>query len=97
MLRVAMDGHSLQPGFCEDTTRGIGVYARELVRALAARQYVALSLWFEPALPMLNGLIPAGVLTRSDMLYVKPKLAKFLREAAVLAEFSGALHGTAES
>ena len=64
VLRVGLDARSLQPGFREDSARGIGVYARELVRALAARHDVALTLWFEPALPVLNGLLPAGVLTR---------------------------------
>jgi glycosyltransferase involved in cell wall biosynthesis len=64
VLRVGVDARSLQPGFREDSARGIGVYARELLRVLAARQDVALTLWFEPALPVLNSLLPAGVLTR---------------------------------
>src|SRR6185369_10681613 len=64
VLRIGVDARSLQPGFREDSARGIGVYARELLRVLAARQDVALTLWFEPALPVLNGLVPAGVLTR---------------------------------
>src|SRR5262249_40010284 len=50
VLRVGVDARSLQPGFREDSARGIGVYARELVRALAARHDVALTLWVEPAL-----------------------------------------------
>ena len=64
VLRVGVDARSLQPGFRDDSARGIGVFARELLRVLAARQDLALTLWFEPALPVLNGLIPAGVLTR---------------------------------
>jgi len=64
VLRIGVDARSLQPGFREDSARGIGVYARELLRVLAARQDLALTLWFEPALPVLNGLVPPGVLTR---------------------------------
>jgi hypothetical protein len=64
VLRVGVDARSLQPGFREDSARGIGVYARELLRVLAGRKDLALALWFEPALPVLHGLVPPGVLTR---------------------------------
>ena len=92
VLRVAMDGRSLQPGFREDTARGIGVYARELVRALAARQDVALSLWFEPALPMLNGLIPAGVLTRRYARLPVPVHHRIASQWGVAAAVRGRQH-----
>ena len=65
VLRVGLDGRSLQGGFREDSGRGIGVYARELMRALAVRRDVALTLWLEPALPaMPNGFVPPGVTVR---------------------------------
>src|SRR5262249_1283677 len=49
----------------EDTGRGIGVYARELIRALAGRQDLALTLWFEPSLPPVpNGMVPPGATAR---------------------------------
>ncbi len=61
VLRVGLDGRPLQPGFREDSGRGIGVYARELLRALAVRHDLAITLWFEPALPVPDGLVPPGV------------------------------------
>lgn len=61
VLRVGLDGRPLQPGFREDSGRGIGVYARELLRALAVRHDLALQLWFEPALPVPDGIVPPGV------------------------------------
>lgn len=61
VLRVGLDGRPLQPGFREDSARGIGVYARELLRSLAARHDLALTLWFEPALRVPDGLVPPGV------------------------------------
>ena len=63
-LRVAIDGRPLQPGFRKHAGRGIGVYARELVRALARRDDLALTLWFEPALPVPDGVVPPGVARR---------------------------------
>jgi glycosyltransferase involved in cell wall biosynthesis len=65
VLRVGLDGRSLQGGFREDSGRGIGVYARELMRALAVRRDVALTLWLEPALPAVpKGFVPPGVTVR---------------------------------
>ena len=64
VLRVALDARPLQPGFREDAGHGIGVYARELVRALAARADIALTLWFEPALAVPDGVVPVGVAVR---------------------------------
>ena len=55
-LRVAIDARPLQPGFREHAGRGIGVYASELVKALARRDDVALTLWFEPAHGVPEGL-----------------------------------------
>ena len=64
VLRVGIDGRPLQPGFREDSGRGIGVYARELLRSLAARHDLAITVWFEPALELPQGVIPPGVRTQ---------------------------------
>jgi glycosyltransferase involved in cell wall biosynthesis len=65
VLRVGLDGRTLQGGFKEAGGRGIGVYARELMRALAARRDVALTLWLEPTLPaMPQGFVPPGITVR---------------------------------
>jgi glycosyltransferase involved in cell wall biosynthesis len=92
VLRVGVDARSLQPGFREDSARGIGVYARELLRVLAARQDVALTLWFEPALPILNGLVPAGVLTRRYAPTPLPLRDRFASQLSVLAASRGRGH-----
>ncbi len=63
-LRVGLDGRPLQPGFREEANRGVGVYARELVAALAARDDLALTLWFDPHHPAPATPLPAGIETR---------------------------------
>jgi glycosyltransferase involved in cell wall biosynthesis len=92
VLRVGVDARSLQPGFREDSARGIGVYARELLRVLAARQDVALTLWFEPALPVLNGLLPPGVLTRRYARTLLPLRDRLASQLSVLAVARGRSH-----
>ena len=92
VLRVGIDARSLQPGFREDSARGIGVYARELVRVLASRQDVALTLWFEPALPVLNGLVPPGVLTRRYARTPLPLRDRLASQLSVLAASRGRGH-----
>src|SRR5262245_54801147 len=92
VLRVGIDARSLQPGFREDSARGIGVYARELLRVLAARQDLALTLWFEPALPVLNGLVPAGVLTRRYVRTLLPMRDRLASQLSVLAAARGRHH-----
>jgi len=65
VVRVGVDARPLQGGFREDSGRGIGVYARELIRALAGRPDVALTLWFEPGLPPVPlGMVPPGATAR---------------------------------
>jgi len=92
ILRVGVDARSLQPGFREDSARGIGVYARELLRVLAARQDVALTLWFEPALPVLHGFVPAGVLTRRYARTPLPLRDRLASQLSVLAAARGRHH-----
>ena len=92
MLRIGVDARSLQPGFREDSARGIGVYARELLRVLAARQDLALTLWFEPALPVLHGLVPAGVLTRRYARTPLPLRDRLASQLSVLAAAHGRSH-----
>jgi len=62
-LRVSIDARALQAGFREHAGRGIGRYAVELVAALARRDDLALTLWFEPALALPEA-IPAGAAVR---------------------------------
>lgn len=64
-LKVAIDGRALQPGFREHQGRGIGVYAVELVRALARRADVALTIWHQPELPLPTEHVPDGVAVRA--------------------------------
>lgn len=64
LLRVGLDGRSLQPGFAGDGARGTGVYTRELLRALAARHDLVLTVWFDRALPVPDGVVPPGVRLR---------------------------------
>lgn len=59
-LRVAVDGRALQPGFREHQGRGIGVYAVELLRALARRGDVELAIWHQPELPLPEANVPDG-------------------------------------
>jgi glycosyltransferase involved in cell wall biosynthesis len=92
VLRVGVDARSLQPGFREDSARGIGVYARELLRVLAARQDLALTLWFEPALPVLNGLVPPGVLTRRYARTPLPLRDRLASQLSVAAAAHGRSH-----
>jgi glycosyltransferase involved in cell wall biosynthesis len=92
VIRVGVDARSLQPGFRQDSAHGIGVYARELLHVLAARQDVALTLWFEPALPVLNSLLPAGVLTRRYAPTLLPLRDRLASQLAVLAAARGRGH-----
>jgi glycosyltransferase involved in cell wall biosynthesis len=92
LLRVGVDARSLQPGFREDSARGIGVYARELLRVLAARQDVALTLWFEPALPVPHGHVPPGVLTRRYARTPLPLRDRLASQLSVLAAARGRHH-----
>ena len=92
MLRVGLDGRSLQGGFREDSGRGIGVYARELVRALAARSDVALTLWFEPALPVPAGLVPPGVIVRRYSRLPLPFRDRLASQLTVPAAAGGRTH-----
>ena len=93
VLRVGLDGRSLQGGFREDTGRGIGVYARELLRALAARQDVAITLWFEPALPAVPlGLVPPGVTVRHYARVWLPMRDRLASQLTVPAAAAGRAH-----
>ncbi len=91
VLRIGIDGRSLQPGFREDSGRGIGVYARELVRALSVRTDLALTLWFEPALEVPAGVVPPGVLVRRyarTLLPMRDRLSSQLSVRAAAASRS---------
>ena len=91
VLRIGIDGRSLQPGFREDSGRGIGVYARELVRALSLRTDLALTLWFEPALKVPAGVVPPGVLVRRyarTLLPMRDRLSSQLSVPAAAASRS---------
>jgi glycosyltransferase involved in cell wall biosynthesis len=92
ILRVGVDARSLQPGFREDSARGIGVYARELLRSLSARHDVALTLWFEPALPVLNSMVLPGVLTRRYARTWLPLRDRLASQLSVLAAARGRHH-----
>lgn len=90
VLRVGIDARSLQPGFREDSGRGIGVYARELIRALAVRHDLALTLWFEPALTVPAGAVPPGVTARQYARTLLPLRDRWSSQVAVpLAAASG--------
>jgi glycosyltransferase involved in cell wall biosynthesis len=58
---VGLDGRPLQPGFRGHAGRGYGLYARELVAALAGAGGVELSLFFDPRLPVAEVGLPPGV------------------------------------
>ena len=92
VLRVGLDARSLQGGFREDSGRGIGVYARELIRALAARRDLALTVWFEPALPAVpTGMVPPGVNVRRyarTLLPLRDRLSSQLSVRAAAASRS---------
>jgi glycosyltransferase involved in cell wall biosynthesis len=60
-LRVAIDGRAFQPGFKQHHGRGIGLYARDLVAALAKRGDLTMTLYFDPRLPVDEVLVPTGV------------------------------------
>src|SRR5262245_66151053 len=59
-MRVGIDGRPLQSGHKESFGRGIGVYARELVHALALTPGVELTLFGDPRLPA-PAELPPGV------------------------------------
>ena len=61
LLRVALDGRALQPDFPLDADRGIGLYARELLRALAQRNDLVITLWVDPGHAVPEGIVPPGV------------------------------------
>ena len=75
MMRVAIDGRALQPGYREHHGRGIGVYAVELLRALARRGGLDLTVWYQPELPLPDAHVPAGVARRAF-----PRLALPMRD-----------------
>ena len=88
MMRVAIDGRPLQPGFREHQGRGIGVYAVELVRALARRDDLTLTVWHQPELPLPDAHVPAGVTRRAYPrlpLPLRDRLATHTTVAAVAA------------
>jgi glycosyltransferase involved in cell wall biosynthesis len=88
MMRVAFDGRALQPGFREHQGRGIGVYAVELVRTLARRGDIELTVWHQPELPLPAAHVPAGVATRAYprlALPARDRLASQLTVPAALA------------
>ena len=60
-MRVGVDGRALQPGFKEHAGRGIGLYAAELVRALARLGGAEYVLYFDPRLPVAEEMVPPGV------------------------------------
>jgi glycosyltransferase involved in cell wall biosynthesis len=60
-VRVGLDGRALQPGFKGHLGRGIGLYAAELLRALAARGEADLLLYLDPRLPVAEELLLPGV------------------------------------
>jgi glycosyltransferase involved in cell wall biosynthesis len=93
VLRVGLDGRSLQGGFREDSGRGIGVYARELMRALAVRRDVALTLWLEPALPGVpKGFVPPGVTIRHYARLWVPLRDRLSSQITVPIAAAGRLH-----
>lgn len=60
-MRVGLDGRAFQPGFRGHFGRGIGLYAAELLRALAALGEADLLLYLDPRLPVAEELLPPGV------------------------------------
>ena len=102
VLRVGIDGRPLQAGFDDRAGRGIAVYARELLRALAARDDLALTLWLEPALPApVPGLVPPGVNQRrygSTLLPFRDRLSsQFSVPAAAGARMHDVFHWLAHA
>ena len=93
VLRVGLDGRSLQGGFREDSGRGIGVYARELMRTLAVRRDLALTLWLEPALPAVPpGFVPPGVTVRHYARVWLPMRDRLTSQLTVPAAAGSRLH-----
>ena len=60
-MRVGIDGRAFQPGFKRHAGRGIGLYAVELLRALARLGGAEYVLYFDPRLPVAEELLPGGV------------------------------------
>ena len=93
VLRVGIDGRPLQVGFDQGGGRGISVYARELLRALAARDDLALTLWLEPALPApFAGLVPPGVNQRRYASTPLPFRDRLSSQLSVPAAAGGRVH-----
>jgi len=59
-MRVGFDGRAFQPGYKGHFGRGIGLYATELVRALAALGDIELVVHLDPARAVDDARIPAG-------------------------------------
>jgi len=59
-MRVGIDGRPLQTGYRHHVGRGIGLYAVELVRALAERSELRLVIFLDPRFPTPEERIPAG-------------------------------------
>jgi len=60
-MRVGIDGRAFQPGFKGHLGRGIGLYAAELVRALARIGGVELVIHFDPWRSIDETRVPAGL------------------------------------
>ncbi|NOT34296.1 MAG: glycosyltransferase family 4 protein [Candidatus Eisenbacteria bacterium] len=91
-MRVAIDGRALQPGFREHQGRGIGVYAVELVRALARRGDLELTLWHQPELPLPAEHVPAGVRVRAYPRLNVPRRDRIAMLTTVPASVRGSDH-----
>jgi glycosyltransferase involved in cell wall biosynthesis len=59
-MRVGFDGRAFQPGYKGHFGRGIGLYATELVRALARLGGIELVVYLDPARPVDDTRIPDG-------------------------------------
>ena len=60
-MRVGIDGRAFQPGFKGHLGRGIGLYAAELVRAMARIGGVELVIHFDPWRSIDESRVPAGL------------------------------------
>jgi glycosyltransferase involved in cell wall biosynthesis len=91
-MRVAIDGRALQPGFREHQGRGIGVYAVELVRALACRPDLELTIWHQPELALPEAHVPAGVRVRAYPRLPLPRRDRIAALTTVPASVRGSDH-----
>ena len=92
MMRVAMDGRALQPGYREHQGRGIGVYAVELLRALAFRDDLELTVWFQPELPLPDAHVPEGVARRAYPRLPLPMRDRLATQTTVASAVNGSDH-----